>query len=130
MHHQTQIQAWHEFKDSAKHLKQRDAVLKAFEILVVASDADVVKLTGIGIRQVSTRRGELGDLVIKCGTKIDPVTNFDVSTYKINPEPELFQVKKISNAQKLKEIEQICKDALYSSQDSLAGKILETIAKK
>ena len=100
MHHQTQIAAWHEFKDSAKHLKQRDQVLKAFEILVVASDADVVNLTGVGIRQVSTRRGELGDLVIKFGTKIDPVTKFEVSTYKINPEPQLFPVKKIPNAQK------------------------------
>lgn len=130
MNHQTQITAWHEFKDSAKHLKQRDQVLKAFEILVVASDADVVNLTGIGIRQTSTRRLELGDLVIKCGTKIDPVTKFEVSTYKINPEPQLFTVKKISNAQKLKEIEQICKEALHSSQDSLARKILETIAKK
>ena len=103
MHQPTQLSAWHEFKDSAKHLKQRDAVLKAFDLLGLASDADVHNLTGIGIRQISTRRLELGDIIVKCGTKTDPVTNFEVSIFRINPNPSLFKVERKSSAQKLKE---------------------------
>jgi len=108
MQQQTAINAYYAFKDSHKHLKQKELVLAAFKELGVASDADVQRLTGIGIRQAATRRGELGTLIIKCGTKLDDITQVEVSTYKINPAPDLFPVKKVSNADKLDMIKELC----------------------
>ena len=121
----TSINAYYDFKDSTKHLKQKELVLAAFKELGVASDAAVQRLTGMGIRQCSTRRNEHGSLIIKCGTQIDAVSGFEVATYKINPAPALFVVKKKSNADRLKEIKKLCEERFFI--ETLGEKILKII---
>lgn len=119
----TAIQAFHDFCNSGKRVKQAEKVYKAFELLQPCSDADVSRFMDCDVRKVSARRSELGDKIILHSHKEDEVTKVRTIAWRVNPEPDLFAVKKNSVQKRMKLLKDLCEGQVYVP----AVKVLEIL---
>lgn len=119
----TSIKSYSEIKETGVELKQSEKVLECIGLMKMATDRMIADKLHLPCSTVAARRNKLMEEGKVVFVRADECISSGklCRYYSLNPFPELFTEKKLSNAEKLKEIFTLCE----SDDSDLAHKILK-----